>query len=92
MIRTIALISCLIAALFYVPIQGECSETPEYESETEIECCVAASSSSQSQVAESLPKILPMSDSSRHNMSVSVKAQKPYFNQPVRILSCVFRE
>lgn len=92
MTRTIATISCLIAALLLVPIQGGCIELPEHELVTDMECYVVVSSSSQSQVAEELPKLLPISDSARHNLRVSVKIHNQNFNLPIRILNCVFRE
>lgn len=92
MTRAIAIISCLIATLFLFPIQGACSDIPEYESETEIECCIAVDSLSQSQVAEKQPKLLPASDFVRHREYVSVKIQKHVSHLPARILNCVFRE
>ena len=92
MTRAIAIISCLIATLFLVPIQGECSEIPEYESETEIECFIVVDGLSQSPIAEKQPKSLPASDFVRHHASVSVKLQKRVIHLPARILNCVFRE
>lgn len=92
MTRAIAIISCLIATLFLVPIQGECCEVPEYESETDIECCVVAGSLDQSQIAEEQPKLLLASDIVRHHAFVSLKIQKQAFHLPARILNCVFRE
>lgn len=92
MTRAITIICCLIAALFLVPVQGDCSEIPEYELETEIECCAVVYSPSQSQVAEKLPNLLPASDSVRRHVGVSVKIQKQVFHLPARILNCVFRE
>lgn len=92
MTRAIAIISCLIATLFLFPIQGDCSDIPEYESETEIECCIAVDSLSQSQVTEKQPKLLPASDFVRHHECVSVKIQKHVIHLPARILNCVFRE
>ena len=92
MTRAIAIISCLIATLFLFHIQGDCSDIPEYESETEIECCIAVDSLSQSQVTEKQPKLLPASDFVRHHECVSVKIQKHVIHLPARILNCVFRE
>lgn len=92
MTRAIAIISCLIATLFLVPIQGECCEVPEYESETDIECCVVAGSLDQSQVTEEQSKLLPASDLVRRCVFMSVKMQKHVLHVPVRILNCVFRE
>lgn len=92
MTRAIAIISCLIATLFLVPIQGECCEISEYELETEIECCVVASSLFQSQVTEEQPKLLSASDVVRLHVCVNVKIQKYISNLPARILNCVFRE
>jgi hypothetical protein len=92
MTRAIAIISCLIAALFLVPIQGECCESPEYESESKIECCVAADSLFQSQIAEELPRLLPSSNLVRRHVLISVKMLKHVLHIPTRILNCVFRE
>lgn len=92
MIRAIAIISCLIATLFLVPIQGECSEIPEYESETEIEYCVVARSQIQSQVMEKLPKYPLASETVRCHVCVNVKIRNHSFHLPARILNCVFRE
>lgn len=92
MTRAITIISCLIATLFLFPIQGACSDIPEYESETEIECCIAVDSLSQSQVTEEQPKLLLVSDFVRHHECVSVKIQKHVIHLPARILNCVFRE
>lgn len=94
MTRAIAIISCLIATLFLVPIQGDCCEITEYELETEIECCVVANSNLQSklQVSEKLPKLLAVSDSVKHHECVTVKIHNRVFHLPARILNCVFRE
>ncbi len=92
MTRAIAIISCLVAALFLVPIQGDCSEIPEYESETEIECCVVANSLFQSQVIENQSKLLQASNIVRPHEYISVKIQKLDGHLPARILNCVFRE
>lgn len=92
MTRAIAIISCLIATLFLVPVQADCCEIPEYESETEIECCVVVNSLYQSQAAEELPKLFVASDLVRRHVYVYVKIQKSVFHLPARILNCVFRE
>lgn len=92
MTRAIAIISCLIATLFLVPVQGDCNEIPEYELETEIECCVVVNSLSQSQVTEKLPKLLLAPDLDRRGVGVAEKIQKCVFHLPARILNCVFRE
>lgn len=92
MTRIIAIISCIIVTLFLVPIQGECSEIPEYELETEIECCVVASSLYQSQVAEELSKYPLASDTVRRHVCVNAKIQNKAFHLPARLLNCVFRE
>lgn len=92
MARVIAIISCLAAALFLVPIQGDCCEMPEYESETEIECCVVANSLFQSQVVENQPKLLRASNIVRPHEYISVRIQKLDVHLPARILNCVFRE
>lgn len=92
MIRAIAIISCLIATLFLVPVQGDCCEIPEYELETEIECCVVVNSLYQSQVTEELPKLFAVSDLVRRYVHLSVKIHKSVFHLPTRILNCVFRE
>lgn len=92
MIRAIALILCLTATLFLVPAQGECGGMLEYESETEIECCVVVSSRLQLQVAEVKPKLWLTSDVVTHCDYIAVKTQKGIVNLPARILNCVFRE
>lgn len=94
MTRALAIIFCLIAALFLVPIQGECSEIPEYESETEIECCAVVSGLSQSQVAEKLPEVSFLSDLYlvRRHVNLYVEIRKSVYRLPARILNCVFRE
>lgn len=94
MTRALAIILCLIAALFLVPIQGECSEIPEYESETEIECCAVVSGLSQSQVVEKLPEVSFLSDLYlvRRHVYLYVEIRKSVYRLPARILNCVFRE
>lgn len=94
MTRALAIILCLIAALFLVPIQGECSEIPEYESETEIECCAVVSGLSQSQVVEKLPEVSFLSDLYlvRRHVYLYVEIGKSVYRLPARILNCVFRE
>lgn len=92
MTRAIAIISCIIATLFLVPVQGDCSKMPEYELETEIECCVVAGNFFQSQVTEDLPKLSFVSDIEMRHVCVDVKIQKQDFHLPARILHCVFRE
>lgn len=94
MTRALAIIFCLIAALFLVSIQGECSEIPEYESETEIECCAVVSGLSQSQVAEKLPDVSFLSDLYlvRRHVNLYVEIRKSVYRLPARILNCVFRE
>lgn len=94
MTRALAIIFCLIASLFLVPIQGECSEIPEYESETEIECCAVVSGLSQSQVAEKLPDVSFLSDLYlvRRHVNLYVEIRKSVYRLPARILNCVFRE
>ena len=94
MTRALAIILCLIATLFLVPIQGECSEITEYESETEIECCAVVSGLSQSQVAEKLPEVSFLSDLYlvRRHVYLYVEIRKSVYRLPARILNCVFRE
>ncbi len=92
MTRAIAIISCLIAALFLVPVQGDCSEISEHESETEIECCVVVSSVFHSKNSKELPKILLSSGSNSYQNCEAVKATRLIFRLPARIIHCVFRE
>lgn len=92
MTRAIAIIICLIANLFLVPVQGDCSEIPEYESETEIECCIAVNSPALSQVDEKQSKSLQAPYYERHHVCVTFKIQVHIINLPARILNCVFRE
>lgn len=92
MTRAIAIVSCFIVTLFLVPIQGECSEIPEDELETEVYCCAAVSSLSQSQITEKLPKLSFASDIGWRYVCVYVKIPCHIFRIPARILNCVFRE
>ena len=92
MTRAIAIISCLIATLFLVPIQGDCCETPEVELEPEIEYCVVAINLPQPQVPAKLPELSLASDIARPHVCLYVKIQKLIFHLPARILNCVFRE
>lgn len=92
MTRAIAIISCLIATLFLVPIQADCSEITEYESETEIGCCIVVDSLSQQHVADQMPKLSLASDIVRYHACISVNQQKHFVPLPARILNCVFRE
>lgn len=92
MTRAIAIISCLVAALFLVPVQGDCGEISEYESETEIECCAVVSSVFHSKITEELPKISLPYESKIHHDYVSAKATELIYRLPTRILHCVFRE
>lgn len=94
MTRALAIILCLLATLFLVPVQGECSVIPEYESETEIECCVVVNSQSRLQVSENLSE---MSLASVFHLAgrqayIFVKIRKPFYHLPARLLNCVFRE
>lgn len=94
MTRAIAILLCLLATLFLVPVQGECSVIPEYESETEIECCVVVNGLSQLQVAENLSAMSLASDFylAKRQAYVYVKIRKPVYHLPARLLNCVFRE
>ncbi len=42
MTRTIAIITCFLAACFLIPVQGECSELLDYEPEPEAICYVVS--------------------------------------------------
>lgn len=95
MTRVIAMISCFIAALFLVPVQGDCNEIPEYESETEAECYVIVVSLSRSFIVEEPAEPLSQPVSNRCRAFVSTKLQdmqRHARHLPVRILNCVFRE
>lgn len=92
MTRAITIICCLIATLFLVPVQGDCSEIPDYESEAEIECCAVISGLSQSQVAENLPKLSLAPDMVWRPVKIVVRIRKHLFHLSARILNCVFRE
>lgn len=92
MTRAITIICCLIATLFLVPAQGDCSEIPDYESEAEIECCAVVSGLSQSQVAENLPRLSLAPDMVWRPVKIVVRIRKHSFHLPARILNCVFRE
>lgn len=92
MIRAIAIISCFIATLFLVPVQGECNEISEHESETECELCVIMNDTPQSEITEDFPKQSLPSGIKRHHGVARVKTYALLFHRPVRILNCVFRE
>lgn len=92
MTRAIATITCLIATLFLVFIQGECCEIPEYQSETEIEYCAVACSLYQSQVTEHQPGLLPVSDLVKRRVFIYVKMREHVLHVSARILNCVLRE
>lgn len=92
MTRALAIISCLIAALFLVPVQAECVETAEGEPEAEIECCVAICDSFQSEISEGRPNVLPSSGSHMRRNSAGARAQGPICRIAAWILHCVFRE
>lgn len=95
MTRAIAVVTCLIASLFLIPIQGECSEPCEYEPETEVECCVISCCETQSDITVTgnrsviririniIPATFQIAPSTKF---ISIKTL------PVRILHCVFRE
>lgn len=92
MTRAITIICCLIATLFLVPAQGDCSEIPDYESEAEIECCAVVSGLSQSQVTENQPRLSLAPDVVWHPVRIVVRMWKHSVHLPARILNCVFRE
>lgn len=92
MTRTLAIISCLVAALLLFPIQNEFSEVPEYEAEAEIECCTVVNACLQSKVLENQEE--RKTDPLRRipeRMTVSYPRSKAV-GLPARILHCVFRE
>lgn len=95
MTRAIAVVTCLIASLFLIPIQGECSEPCEYEPETEVECCVISCCETQSEMPVTATGIRPVI---RINIIPNPFQTAPSTKftsiqtPPVRILHCVFRE
>lgn len=92
MTRAIAFISCLIAALFLVAVQGECNEISEYEPETEIECGVVEWRQSQPEIPDTESELQPSDANISRQHHLSAKFQRHYFHIPARILHCVFRE
>lgn len=92
MIRAIAIISCFIATLFLVPVQGECNEISEHESETECELCVIVDRTSLSEITDDHNELLFPSGITRDHVFATVKSQDRKFHLPTRILNCVFRE
>ena len=92
MTRAFAIISCLIAALFLVPVQAECEESPEYEQETEIECCVLACCQSVSEIIEEPIDPSPVATMEKYPVFAVVKATGRISHIPERLLHCVFRE
>lgn len=92
MTRAIAIISCLIAALFLVPVRGECNEISECESDTEIECCVVVYDISRYEVSEESPKSVLSYGIIPHKEFATVNLSGHLFRLPLRILHCVFRE
>lgn len=92
MIRTFAIISCLIAALFLIPVQTDFMDIYECESEAEIELCVVALSQPQTVVAAKSQRLLPAPYIKRHRVFTLVRKQGRLFHIPARIINCVFRE
>ena len=92
MTRAIAIITCFIAAMFLISIQGECSEICEYEPETEIECCAVSYTKTQSEQTGTNTKRIDRTDLGISYPPVSVINHTPSGIPPVRILHCVFRE
>lgn len=92
MIRAIAIVTCLMAALFLIPVQGECSEIPEYEPETEAVCCAVASVGATRDAVErpSEPRMRReiITRSRSIPAVVGILAAMP----PARLLHCVLRE
>lgn len=92
MTRAIAIISCLIAALFLVPVQTECEESLEYEQEAGIECCVLACCQSVSEIIKEPIGLSPSVGMGKRPVFVAVKATGRISHIPERLLHCVFRE
>lgn len=92
MTRTIAIITCFLAACFLIPGQGECCELLDYEPEPEAICCVVSycdikpgnrkSNTNEVLLRKTIRKdyIIP------YNPGLSVRFPE------ARILNCVFRE
>ncbi len=92
MTRAIAIISCLIASLFLVPVQADCLEIYEGESETAIECCVIANGMSRAEISEDISDNRINIPRSSRDIDVSSKVKIILPHLSVRILHCVFRE
>lgn len=95
MTRAIAVVTCLIASLFLIPIQGECSEPCEYEPETEVECCVMSFSETQSEMTVTVAGIRPVIRINIIPTPFQIAPSTKFISiktLPVRILHCVFRE
>lgn len=92
MIRTVAIISCLIIALFLIPVQTDCMDISECEPDAESELCVVVPNQSQTVVAAESLRSLPAPNIKRHRAFTSVRKHERLFHLPARILNCVFRE
>ena len=92
MIRCIAVVICLFAALFLIPVQGECSEICEFEPETELECCIMSCNVTVSPAAEISPDHIAGITRAATDRTRPPKTVAPAGIHPARTVLCVFRE
>lgn len=92
MAHAYAFISCLLAALFLVVNQGECTEISGFEPETEVECCVLCREFAVcTEAVEADQPDVPVAVSHR-TCALREDTAAPVRMRPIRILYCVFRE
>lgn len=92
MTRAITIALCFIAALFLVPVQGECLDISESEPETEVVICDVVASIYKSDFKEELSESYSYSGQARHRETALAGTRKQIIRLPARILNCVFRE
>lgn len=92
MTRAVAIISSLIAALFFVHAHGECGDIAGYEMGTDIEYCVVTHSLSQDEIVNVEHEFIIPCGLRRCCDNVAIKEHSHRLNLPARILNCVFRE
>lgn len=92
MIRAIAFVTCLIAGLFLVPVQGECSEILEQGPETEAVCCSVSYLMTQPDLSAAVPAVSHRQSFIKVRRTLSINEWSVALTLPARILHCVFRE
>ena len=93
MARTIAIISCLLAALFLILVSGDCCSISETEAEPEaVEVCAMVSAG----ISEAQPVSYDSKPKSKATILPPVRTAVGFAARfdviPSRIIHCVFRE